>query len=912
MSPRARILLFVIFFFSGASALIYEVVWTRLLTLRFGVTAYAVATVVATFMAGLALGSWGLGRLADRWRHPLRVYALLEVIIGVLGLLVPVLLTASTALATAASAGAVGAGHAVLTFAGAAVVLLLPTTLMGGTLPLLARVITDDLGSAGRSIGSLYAVNTWGGVVGSGVSAFVLIALVGVTRTIHVAAGINLLLALATLLMARAGVGTLPLATPIARGPATASGAANAEPCSADASEGARVAGGAAASPVGTARSFPARSIAPTPLGLVALAYGASGAVALMIQVLLTRFAVFFLWDTTVYSFSTILTTFLAGLALGSSVTARLVDRWRGLLGAFGLLQIGVGLACLGALPFLETLTATRSQLWEGLYTTGELPMWRYLGVKFLLAAMLVLPPTLLMGAIFPVVSRIVSTHLSSLGRRVGSVYAANTLGAILGSGIAGFWLVPHVGIVRGILLAGSLSVLMGMGLVLAERGRSIAWRRGWTGAATAALAVALLAAPWGRTAVTYADLVSGDVSTREVLYEHEGREATLAVLVDPRTGIKELNINGQSTAFTSYMDLQVHRTLGHLPAFCHPDPDTALVIGFGFGSTCHSILTHGVDRLDCVELVAAERETAPLFADVNRGVLDDVRFRFLEGDGRHHVLVTDRRYDILSFNAIHPKLSASLYTVEFYELCRDRLTEDGVIAAWLPINFLSADEFRMLVRTFQTVFPHSTMWYVGPGHAVLVGTPERFVPSYARFVERVSHPRAALDLAASNLADPMELLALYVLDEERVRTFAGEGALNTDDRPHIEYGISFSTDEWYETLQGIYGLTMAEPPPLADATGPWGSADSVRATLARHVRARRHSMYGGIVQTIGLSARSPGMIQQGLDGYRKALEIVPESANTRRLLEDKERSFEALRAAALHASGEGASSLEP
>lgn len=876
MSPRARILLLVIFFLSGASALIYEVVWTRLLTLRFGVTAYAVATVVATFMAGLALGSFGLGRLADRWRHPLRAYAALEVAIGVLGLLVPVLLAGATTLATAATAGAVGASHAALTFAGSAIVLLVPTTLMGGTLPLLARAVTDDVETSGRSIGSLYAANTWGGVVGSGVAAFVLIALVGVQSTIFIAAGMNLLLAVATLLLARGGVGATP-------------------PHGSDVS----------AAPAPAAAPGPAPSgEADVPLGLVALAYGASGAVALVLQVLLTRVAVFFLWDTTVYSFATILTTFLLGLAIGSSVTSRLVDRWRGLLGVFGLLQVGVGLACLFTLPFLDGLTATRSRLWEGLYATGELEMWRYLGVKFLMAALLVLPPTILMGSMFPVVSRLVSTRLATLGRRVGSIYAANTVGAILGSMLAGFWLVPRVGIVRGLLVTGAVSVALGLVLVVSERTRSTAWRRGWAAAGAVAATIALLIAPWGRTAVTYADLVSGDVSTRDVLFEHEGREATLAVLVDPKTGIKELNINGQSTAFTSYMDLQVHRALGHLPALGHPDPENALVIGFGFGSTCHSILTHGVERLDCVELVAAERRSAPLFADVNRGVLDDPRFHFLEGDGRHHVLVTDERYDILSFNAIHPKLSASLYTHEFYELCRERLTDDGVIAAWLPINFLSADEFRMLVRTFQHVFPHSTMWYVGPGHAVLVGHPAPFVPSYERFVTRIGNPRATRDLADSNLADPMELLAMYVLDEGRVRAFAGEGPLNTDDRPHIEYGISFSTDEWYETLQNLYRLTMPEPPPLVDVAGRWGSADSVHAEVARHVAARRHSMFGGIVQTIGLSARSPGMIQQGIESYRKALEIVPGSANTRRLLEDKERSFNALRAAAGRPSG--------
>ncbi len=866
-SKRSSTLLHVVFFLSGTSALIYEVVWTRLLTLQFGVTAYAVATVVAAFMAGLAIGSAVLGRLADRWRRHLRAYAGLELAIGLVGLLMPSLLALGGRVAAGSlgAAGGVGLDHALGTFLVASLALLLPTTLMGATLPVLAKHVTVDVRAAGRRIGTLYAVNTWGGVVGSVASAFLLIALLGVHATNLIAAGINFLLAAVTIVMARRDESAAPAAP----------------------SESA---------PVDEAREVLPDTTSPT---LVGLAYAAAGAVALAIQVLLTRFAIFFLWDTTVYSFAAVLTTFLAGLAIGSSLIVRWVDRWRALLGVFGLLQIGVGLAAIALLSVLDSLSDVRARLWSGLYEAGELVPWRYLGLKFLMAVVLVLPPTILMGATFPVVNRLVARRRATLGRRVGGVYAANTVGAILGSLVGGFWLVPHVGIVRGLLAVGAVSVVMGVLVISRERTRSVSWRTVRAGAGLAVLGLLITVAPRDRTAVSYSDLLSGRHGDREVLYYHEGLEASLAVLRDPSTGVRELNINGQSTAFTTYMDLQVHRALGHLPALCHPDPRSALVIGFGFGSTCHAIRTHGVERLDCVELVAAERETAGLFANVNGSVMDDPSFRFIEGDGRHHVLITDDRYDLLSFNAIHPKLSASLYTLEFYELCRERLTENGVIAAWLPINFLSGDEFRMLTRTFQHVFPHATMWYVGPGHAVLLGHPEPLVLDYARIEERLAMPALAADLAESNLDDPGEIITMYVADEDAVRAFSGDGPLNTDDRPHIEYGISFSSREWYETLQHIHRVTMAALPPLRNVDGPWGDAESVTENLSRYLEARRYSMFGGIMQTVGLSARSPEMMQQGIDAYRKALEIVPESRNTRRLLEDKVRGLETLRRSA-------------
>ena len=339
------------------------------------------------------------------------------------------------------------------------------------------------------------------------------------------------------------------------------------------------------------------------------------------------------------------------------------------------------------------------------------------------------------------------------------------------------------------------------------------------------------------------------------MLYSCEGREATLAGLRDPTTQILELNINGQSTAFTSYMDLQVHRALGHLPAFCHPAPRSALVIGFGFGATCRAILAHGVASLDCVELVPEERESARFFSEVNGGVLADPRFRFVTGDGRNYLLVTDRRYDLNSFSAIHPKLSANLYTLDFYRLCRERLTSDGVIAAWLPINFLSTAEFAMLIRTFRTVFPHATLWYLGPGHAILIGT-----------------------------------LSRLVLDENGGAALAGDGPLNTDDRPRVEYGISFGTGEWYASLQAIYRLALREPP------SPTGLDDpEAQARLARFIQARHYWLSGSIVQVIGVASRSTEMVRLGLDRYRKAVDLAPESRNLKRLLEDKEQLYRGL-----------------
>ncbi|MBD3237626.1 MAG: hypothetical protein GF330_13050, partial [Candidatus Eisenbacteria bacterium] len=836
---------------------------------------------------GLALGSFLFGRWADRWKRHLRVYALLELGIGVCGLLMPALLAGlhqlSPSLLSAVRSDPTR--FSILTFTTAFLALLAPTTLMGATLPVLAKHLARRSATLGRRVGLLYAINTFGGVAGTFGSAFLLIALLGVRMTNAVAVALNLALCAAALWLSRGS-----LAFEARRHETEVAGVRH---HGATALEARRPRANTARAPM----PHPAPAPGVARLRLVIGAFALAGATSLAYEVLLTRMGVFFLWDTTVYSFATMLTTFLTGLAIGSLLLARIVDRVGPLTGVFGLLEIGIGLSCLLLLPLLQHLVGLRWWLWEGFYASGELAIWRYLALKFVMAFSIMLMPAILMGGTFPIVNRIVSRDPRHLGRNIGVIYSANTIGAIAGALLAGFWLVPALGLESGLLAVVVVNVLLGAVLLLHEP----AWRpltcRFAAASAVALLLVGALITPTGRPAVHYSDLLSNPHLQRELVYAHEGREASLAVLRDPTTRILELNINGQSTAFTSYMDLQVHRALGHVPALCHPEPHTALVIGFGFGSTCHSLLTHGLEQLDCVELVPEERETADLFAAVNEDVLDDPRLRFIPGDGRNHILLTDRRYDIISFNAIHPKLSANLYTLEFYELCRRRLTDDGVIAAWLPINFLSRAEFEMLVRTFQRVYPHTSFWYLGPGHAILIATPQPTIVDYERIEGRLQIPALAQDLARSNLDDPAEILSLLLFGEAGVATLGGEGALNTDDRPRIEFGICFGSQEWYATLQEIYHLAERDPPAMIRLPEKPPARQAAAERLARFFDVRRYALFGSMVHGVGVAMHDLEMIRLGIENYRKAVEIAPESRNTARLLRDKQEVYRRLTA---------------
>jgi len=645
-----------IFLLSGFAGLAYELVWVRTLSLVFGVSSQAISTVLAAFMGGLALGSLIFGRRADRSRSPLRLYAGLEVGIAVSALLLPYSfsminrLYVSMAQTFPAHSWTFTTTRFLLCFAA----LLVPTTLMGGTLPAISRFFVVRLDRVGRGTGLLYGVNTVGGVLGCLVASFLLLGLLGARGTTLVAAVVNLGVALAA----------LRIAARYARIDAVA-GTPSAPPQQQD-----------AASEPHPPRAGLAETSRPWLGTFVLVAYGIAGGSALAYEVLWTRVLVYFV-GMTVYSFAIILATFLAGLALGSFYFAPIADRRKDLLSVFGLLELAIGLSAVG---LLQTIGVVFSS------TAGHLSVLGLLGRHFAQVSLLMLVPTFLMGAVFPVVTRLYTPQVRWLGGSLGNLYAANTVGAVLGSLLAGFVLLPALGAQKSVVLVAAINALLGMvALVLSpSRTRMRQWA---LGLAIPSLLVAGFVSARIRPTVTYCPAFRHE-ALNTLLYYREGAEASLAVLGGP-LGNRGLNINGETTAYNNYFDITVHKMLGHVPMLLAKEPRSALIIGFGLGSTAASVACYPLERIDCVELVPEETETARYFLADNRDVLNDPRFHFIVGDGRNHLLTCRANYDAISMNAIHPSYSPYLYTREFYELCRSRLGENGVMCAWLPTNSL-------------------------------------------------------------------------------------------------------------------------------------------------------------------------------------------------------------------------------
>ncbi|MCC6670764.1 MAG: fused MFS/spermidine synthase, partial [Planctomycetes bacterium] len=742
------------FFATGASGLMYQVVWSRMFGVVLGTTIHAVSTVLAVFMAGLALGSWIGGRILDRTRLPgLRVYGVCELCIGAWALLLPSLMDACDGVFRAVWPLVEGSPGGVLGLRSllAAAVLLVPTTLMGATTPALARAVVPGSGSVGLGAGTLYAVNTLGAMAGCFVTGFVLLERLGLRGTLLAAAAANLLVGILALrLRAREG--------------------------------------GASGVPADDARGT-GPSVAPRVRRAVWLAFALSGFAALALEVLWTRSLMYFVSIDT-WAFTAILTCFLAGLGAGSLLGARLAASVRDPLVVLALLQLGIAVSAGASVPLFRALHGLGAGgWWHDLQSTGVLGSAAF---KLVQCGVVLLVPTFCMGMAFPLASQAYLGGGGAVAGGVGRLLAGNTAGAIAGSLVAGYALIPLLGLERAIL-ALTLPYVVGALVLLRCAARNPVPRA----LAATALVGGLLATLLVRTEpmILRSSWFRAEPGAYRLLDAHEGVGASLAV-IERRSGTRELNLNGITTAGDNYMDMQVHRMLSHLPMLLHREPRRVLVVGFGMGSTAWGCSRYPAVQVDVVEMLAYERETARHFRHVNHDVLAEDNVRFIQGDGRNLLLASRTPYDVISFNAIHPRYSANLYTVDFYRLCRERLAPDGVIVAWMTQASLLRDEWRMLCASMLEAFPEASLWYCNPQHFCLLATklPLRVDPG--QLAARMAHPGIAADLRESNLDDPYVLLGRHLLSGPTLRRYVAGAPLNTDDQPRIEFTREFVTEE--------------------------------------------------------------------------------------------------------------------
>ncbi|MFQ5430982.1 MAG: fused MFS/spermidine synthase [Nitrospinota bacterium] len=754
--------LYTAFFLSGGVGLAYEVVWARQLSLLFGVSIYAVSAVLGAFWGGLGIGAEYFGRKLDKGFRPVRLYAFLEIGLGIYMLLFPLWLTIFEKIYIFLHPGTEGISFYVLTlrFILAVFILIIPAALMGGTLPALVRYFADYEEAAGHFTGKLYAVNTLGAMVGCIATGFWMVEHLGLTNTLRVGASINLVIGTFALFMAGR---TVP-ASPNLREQAD------------------------------DKKSQNVKGEHKRDTTLLVL-FGLSGFCALALEVLWTRALILVLNNST-YAFSLILAVFLLGIGAGSLVTSRYAGR-SFIHGEryFAYFQIGIGLFALLSLAGLalnQSLIGWINTLIDnGSWLSGILPDNERMAAAILFSLLLVFPCTFLMGGGMPLIVEAIASKREKIGGDMGRIYAVNTFGCVIGSLAAGYALVPLIGIHKSIVAISWLAVIGGGYLVYARLPIDKVKISGFVLLIILPLTVYL----FNKGDISYLLSVQKLDAGSLVEYYQEGPAATVLVssqesdMAINREPIKRLWINGDPIAGSFREALQLERLQAHIPLLLHKNPRNALVICFGTGSTLGATAAHGLENTTGVDISPEVFNAGRMFSHGNLNVMDNKKVTLVEEDGRNFLLTTNRKFDFISSEPPPPSNAGivSLYTSEYYRLNSKRLAKGGIVSQWIPLHHLSENDFKMLVASFIDVFPYANMWYT-KWDAIMIGSNEEMVIDFNRMRDGMKNPDVAASLEGIGVTNAYQLISNYMMGRDQMEEFVKTVDPLHDDRPVVEF----------------------------------------------------------------------------------------------------------------------------
>jgi len=784
---------YLMFSLSGAAALIYEVIWVRSLSLVFGGTHLAVTTVLSVFMGGLALGSYIIGRRVDALKRPLQFYGILELGIAFFAIVFIVLMKVypSVYILLARGGEASKLYLTVIRILFAFIALIVPTTLMGGTLPVLVRFVSGRFSNVDTRLSLLYGFNTLGAVTGAASAAFILLQFYSVSSAFHTAITLNVTIGIVCILLQRS----------VSAGISPADSEGTGDERSVRETFGGPAAGGPDV-------------INPFSLRLVLWGIGVSGFCALGYEVLWTRILTLTV-GTSVYGFSVMLIAFLTGIAVGSKSYGlfRRVFRLneKGLpskVTGFGIIQCIIGISALIVSLHIRDLPVHSTNLRYFYSSLGlnvfNARQWANLTLAF--SYMMV--PAFFMGLAFPFAGAVNAWHRKKVGHAVGDVLAYNTLGALLGSAVSGYVLIYVFGIERSLQLLTIIN--MGFGLLVLFSVRNI---RILNWAIAGLTIVALLFLAVDTNALRMWDMrffaifqnnqpeaydtpykKQDAIENTEVLFYHEGIDSTISA-IKVKGGNQGVLVNGKTVASASLGDRQCQLTLGHLPMLLHKDPRKVLVIGLGTGMTLGAVSIHP----EVEELIAAEIEPNVLgatrtFGKYNNHVLDNPKLRIVFNDGRNYLMTTRRKFDVITADPIHPWTQGSgyLYTAEYFKLASEHLLPGGTMGQWLPIYELSVDDLKSVLLTFSQSFKYTMTWLTAHD-AELIGSNSPIIIDEEELQKRISYPPILKDLKPVMMGSAADFLSYFLMATDRMKAFSKGGIINTDDNLYLEYSTPHS-----------------------------------------------------------------------------------------------------------------------
>ncbi len=769
-SNRIRHLLLLFFFLTGLTGLIYELVWTRMLILSFGSTQFAITTVITTYMAGLALGSIIFGRFIDRFPRPMLIYGIIELLIGTYCFITPYIFNLiKTIYITSASVTTIvyasfNSTQFILSFFG----IILPTTLMGGTLPVLIKFFTLEKDSVGKNTGLLYGLNTIGAVTGTLSTGLFLLYFFGVQSSLYLAGAIDTIIGLILIFLSTRNIYLTKEAEMVPT-----------HPRQDESLNQQRSLGG----------------LNSTELVIIT-SFALSGFAALAYEVLWTRLLSLVL-GSSIYAFTIILTAFLTGISIGSLIYTRLFENKGNPLLLFSILESAIGLYALSSIFFYRYLPF----IFHYLYNYFSETFWIFLVFQFMLSLIIMIVPTLAMGAIFPIVSKIYTKDSTRVGSSIGSLYFANTLGSIGGSFIAGFLMIPIIGIQRSIISVSFLNIAIAIALLmLTDKNVTLKSIKSSSVIAFSLIIVALLPS-WDREVMTLGPYVNPELVSKysdeakdtKLLYYKEGINAVITVrkkgsmLSYQANGKWEARVNNDIPSEAWYL-------LGHIPMLLNKDPKNVLLIGLGSGITLGALEEYPAEQVEVVELEPAVIEAARFFSATHNNALDDKRLSIHITDGRSFIASTDRIYDVIVSGVSDPWITgvSNLFTREYFKAIYDHLAADGVVAIWFQNYRMTDSDFNTGLKTIMSVFPYVSTWfhYKSPADIIVVATKKRIQFDLDVMRNKLLLKRVHKGLMRIDIDGPYDIFEFFLAGTDDLRRLVKHADINTDNKPILEFSL--------------------------------------------------------------------------------------------------------------------------
>ena len=835
----------VCFFLSGLAGLLYETAWTRQFAFVFGTSELAVVTVLAGYFGGLTLGAAIAGRWATRVRRPILTYGLLELGIGLAAIGMPYAIEASTRVYVAVFGGRPdsletgGLVTAIFYLLCSFAILLVPTAMMGATLPLLARYAVTRERQIGPRVGLLYAVNTIGAVAGTVIAAFALLPALGLLRTIWVGVFVNLLVFLAALLLSRASVAAEP-----------DSGHEETSDSKRAASEG----------------------IAGTRVRWILPMMLVSGAASFSYEVIWTRLLGHVL-GASVFAFSTMLASFLAGIAFGAAIASRFSRRREGTVSLFAIVQFGICIAALLSYALMERLPDWARSIGAGV-SAGLL-------ANAAVCALILLPGAVFIGATFPFAVRILARESLDAGPVSARVYAWNTIGAIIGSVLCGFVLLPMLEFGGALAVTAAVNVLLGAAVVLL----ATPVRKGFVGVGILGALAVILARPSEPWAVLRNSALGRRPAGGELTYYAVGRSSTVLLIDDGvgwdlrTSGLPEANIRRRGVSAGRAL---IQQWQNALPVLARPKAKTLMFVGLG-GGVATELVPARIERIDVVEL-------EPEVIEANRAVaglrevdpLADPRVRLFTNDARNALLLSETQYDAIVSQPSHPWTAGAshLYTREFMAMVRDRLSADGVLLQWMSLAFVDEALLRSLVATLTDVFGYVEMYAPYPGAVLFLASRE---PVQAWEGSQTALAEETGEFGHAGVVCAEDVLAALELDSAAARGF-GEGApCITDDFNLLQLRSRRVEDEVRSSWK-ITDAALAEDDPAVGWVELGDAVYLVRKLMTRG-NAPRALRLADSIRDAATRANCMGHIRDwegktaaAIGHFREAMKLQPDS----------------------------------